>query len=100
MSTSPEADIPLEIERKFLVKDVSWKDGATLKGIYTQSYIKTESHAAVRFRVAGNEAWLTIKLTVKKIHSHIGMTVNRLLGAALFDYLIVSLSTNYDDSDT
>lgn len=49
-----------EIERKFLVRNDSWRnsagDGITMK----QGYLAT-SPATVRVRVAGNEAFLTLK---------------------------------------
>ncbi len=49
-----------EIERKFLVKEMDWPrlgKGTPMK----QGYIPTVGRTAVRVRVAGNEAFLTIK---------------------------------------
>ncbi|MGF1458692.1 MAG: CYTH domain-containing protein [Leptolyngbyaceae cyanobacterium] len=49
-----------EIERKFLVKDASWRQGA--QGVlYRQGYIPTQTHATVRVRVVGDRGYLTIK---------------------------------------
>lgn len=49
-----------EIERKFLVVDDAWSDGAT--GIrMAQGYLAIEPERTVRVRLAGDEAWLTIK---------------------------------------
>ena len=49
-----------EIERKFLV-DVS-RMGPLVDGIeMLQGYIPTRDRTAVRVRLAGNEAWLTLK---------------------------------------
>ena len=50
----------VEIERKFLTKDSSWRDSA-LPGIrYVQGYMRF-SKGVVRARIAGDEAFLTIK---------------------------------------
>lgn len=48
-----------EIERKFLVKDDSWRQLA--KGsLYRQGYISSQG-ATVRVRIVGNQGYLTIK---------------------------------------
>ncbi len=49
-----------EIERKFLVVDDSWRTGAT-GVLYRQGYLKSDEQATVRVRVAGDQAYLTIK---------------------------------------
>jgi len=50
----------LEIERKFLVTDDSWKIGAT--GLrMSQGYLSNDPERTVRVRIAGEKAWLTIK---------------------------------------
>ncbi|MFC2113955.1 CYTH domain-containing protein [Bacteroidota bacterium] len=50
----------VEIERKFRVKDNSWKDKG--KGIhFHQGYLTDDINRVVRVRVAGDEAFLTIK---------------------------------------
>lgn len=49
-----------EIERKFLVKDDSWRKLAQGK-VYRQGYISTQKDATVRVRIVGNQGYLTIK---------------------------------------
>lgn len=49
-----------EIERKFLVRDDSWQDGSPGLRI-TQGYLSLDPARNVRIRVAGENAWLTIK---------------------------------------
>lgn len=52
--------MPLEIERKFLVRTEMWKPAGP--GIqYTQGYIVTGPPASVRVRIAGDRAYVTIK---------------------------------------
>ena len=49
-----------EIERKFLVRDWSWREGAT--GVtYRQGYLSTARACTVRVRTGGGRAWLTVK---------------------------------------
>ena len=50
-----------ETERKFLVKDDSYKKMATASIRMQQGYICRESGRTVRVRIAGERAWLTIK---------------------------------------
>ena len=50
-----------ETERKFLVKDDSYKKMATGRIRMQQGYICRESGRTVRVRIAGERAWLTIK---------------------------------------
>lgn len=52
--------MPTEIERKFLVRDTGFLEGAT--GIpLRQGYLSTRADATVRVRIQGERAWLTIK---------------------------------------
>ncbi len=49
-----------EIERKFLVEDDSWIDGTA--GVrMIQGYLSHDPERTVRVRLAGGNAWLTIK---------------------------------------
>jgi adenylate cyclase len=49
-----------EIERKFLVRGEPWKQGAP--GVrMRQGYLSLDKERTVRVRVAGEQAWLTIK---------------------------------------
>ena len=50
----------IEIEKKFLVTGDAWRKGATVLHL-RQGYLSTDKNAAVRVRIHGNEAWLTIK---------------------------------------
>jgi adenylate cyclase len=50
----------VEIERKFLVKDMSWQAGVVGR-VLLQGYICTQAHTTVRARVSSDQAWLTIK---------------------------------------
>ncbi len=50
----------IEIERKFLVKDNSWKEGATGK-VYRQGYLSREKGSTVRVRRVEEKAFLTVK---------------------------------------
>ncbi len=59
-SLPQNAPMPIEIERKFLVRDNSWKKGKT--GIYfCQGYLCSQPERTVRIRIAADKAWLTIK---------------------------------------
>lgn len=50
-----------EIERKFLVSD-GWRKAVDGPGTqFRQAYLSVDPKATVRVRVAGNEAWLTVK---------------------------------------
>jgi adenylate cyclase len=50
----------LEIERKFLVRDASWKEGA--QGVLLrQGYLSSHAERIVRVRIEGDAAVMTIK---------------------------------------
>jgi len=51
----------VEIERKFLVADGRWRDAADQGTVMKQGYLAAEPERTVRVRVAGDQAWLTIK---------------------------------------
>ena len=50
----------VEIERKFLVAGDAWRQQATGRQ-YRQGYLSCDPERSVRIRLAGEEAWLTIK---------------------------------------
>ena len=50
-----------EIERKFLLKDSSWKAFANEGTQYSQGYLVGSKHASVRVRIQGERAFLNIK---------------------------------------
>ena len=51
----------VEIERKFLVVDDSWRATATPGTRYRQGYLSTDPRCAVRVRTSADRAWLNIK---------------------------------------
>ena len=51
----------LEIERKFLVKEESWRDKVESQVHIMQGYLANNVNATVRVRVKGDAAYLTIK---------------------------------------
>jgi len=54
--------MPLEIERKFLVKGDGWRQG---QGIHiSQGYLNRDKERTVRVRLAGEKAYLTVKGSV------------------------------------
>jgi adenylate cyclase len=56
----------VEIERKFLVTSDAWRAGAKRKR-YVQGYLQNTEACVVRVRVAGDDAFLTIKGKAKGI---------------------------------
>ena len=54
----------IEIERKFLVTDDSWRAAASPGMLYRQGYLSTNPSSSVRVRVCGDAAWLNIKSAV------------------------------------
>ena len=51
----------IEIERKYLVQDDSWKDGGGEGQLCRQGYLCSGEGKTVRVRIIGNAAFLTIK---------------------------------------
>jgi CYTH domain-containing protein len=51
----------VEIERKFLVAQDGWRASADGGRVFRQGYLSTGERGTVRVRLAGEEAWLTIK---------------------------------------
>ncbi len=49
----------IEIERKFLVTGNAWR--ATPAVFYSQGYLNSEKTRTVRVRIAGDQAFITIK---------------------------------------
>jgi adenylate cyclase len=60
-------DMAFEIERKFLVKDDSWKGTASESVEILQAYICSDKQRAVRVRKAGEKAWISVKSAVSNI---------------------------------
>lgn len=53
--------MPIEIERKFLLKDNSWKASAGKGVLIVQGYLSTAPERTVRVRIYGDQGFLTIK---------------------------------------
>jgi adenylate cyclase len=51
----------LEIERKFLVLDDSWREAVRESAYFRQGYLNDEIHCSVRVRISGERAWLNLK---------------------------------------
>ncbi len=63
--TPQEAIVALEIERKFLVRDDTWRAQADQGTAYRQGYLSKSGQSTVRVRLAADEAWITIKGAVE-----------------------------------
>lgn len=50
-----------EIERKFLVTGDGWRERVAASRRIVQGYLASDEHRSLRVRVAGDEAWLTVK---------------------------------------
>jgi CYTH domain-containing protein len=53
--------MPVEIERKFLVRNDAWKTRAVIGTNYVQGYIIASARKAVRIRIAGKRAFVSFK---------------------------------------
>lgn len=53
--------MPIEIERKFLVKSDSWRAQAGEGVRLIQGYLSADPRLTVRVRIQGDAAWLTLK---------------------------------------
>jgi len=51
----------VEIERKFLVRDTSWKDNVRRSIVIKQGYLSTDPDRTVRIRIKGDQGVLTVK---------------------------------------
>jgi adenylate cyclase len=51
----------IEIERKFLLKDESWRQQADAGTLYRQGYLIGAKQASVRVRIEGDQAFVNIK---------------------------------------
>ena len=60
----------VEIERKFLVVNESWREAASAGMRYRQGYLSTDPSNSVRVRVSGDKAWLTIKSAAIGVTRH------------------------------
>jgi adenylate cyclase len=67
-----------EIERKFLLKNESWKEYGAVGTAYKQAYLSVTMERTIRVRIAGDHGYLTIK----------GPTIPGKLGHAEYEYEI------------
>lgn len=51
----------IEIERRFLLKNDSWKNLASPPKLLSQGYLSVEKERTIRVRIVGDQAWLTLK---------------------------------------
>ena len=51
----------IEIERKYLVKDYSFKELAHKQTAIVQGFLNTHPDRTVRVRISGEKAWMTVK---------------------------------------
>lgn len=51
-----------EIERKFLIASDAWRAQAVRRARMSQGYLASAPNASVRARIAGEQAWLNIKI--------------------------------------
>lgn len=51
----------VEIERRFLLKNDSWRTQAGAPKTLRQGYLSVEKERTIRVRIVGNQAWLTLK---------------------------------------
>jgi len=57
----------IEIERKFLLDDDSWREQADAGVLYSQGYLASDPLCSVRVRLAGDRAWVNIKKAISTI---------------------------------
>ena len=51
----------VEIERRFLLADDSWREAASEPLVLQQGYLSVEKERTIRVRIIGSQAWLTLK---------------------------------------
>jgi len=59
-----------EIERKFLLRDDRWKEGANCGTLFRQGYLIGSDKSSVRVRIEGHQANLNIKSATLGIRRH------------------------------
>ena len=60
-----------EIERKFLVRDDGWREGASASKSIRQGYLCADEARSVRVRISGDNALLTIKATLHERYTRL-----------------------------
>lgn len=51
----------IEIERRFLLRNDTWRQHAGEPQVLQQGYLSVEKECTIRVRIVGEQAWLTIK---------------------------------------
>lgn len=51
----------VEIERRFLLRDETWRTSVSETMLLQQGYLSVEKERTIRIRICGNRAWLTLK---------------------------------------
>ncbi|HHX2504400.1 CYTH domain-containing protein [Neisseria mucosa] len=51
----------VEIERRFLLADDSWREASGEPLVLQQGYLSVEKERTIRVRIIGSQAWLTLK---------------------------------------
>jgi adenylate cyclase len=51
----------IEIERKFLLRNESWRAYVSHSVIYKQGYLSSQATSSIRVRISDKQAWLNIK---------------------------------------
>lgn len=87
MDGAKDGAMPREIERKFLVRDASWRGGD--KGVrLRQGYLSVDPERTVRVRLAGDRGWLTIKgRAVGSVRPEFEYPIPAAEAASLLDHL-------------
>lgn len=60
--------MPVEIERKFLLRNDDWRNHVSHSKVIRQGYLAPVSKASIRIRVAGDNANINIKSATLDIH--------------------------------
>ncbi|HEY6644897.1 CYTH domain-containing protein [Povalibacter sp.] len=53
--------MPLEIERKFLLKSDAWRAEVDSRELMRQGYLSSGAACSIRARISGEQAWLNLK---------------------------------------
>ncbi len=81
----PSAIMSYEIERKFLLKNDGWRQGAIAHRIQ-QGYLAREPHRTVRVRWLDDQAWMTVKGPTTGItRQEVEFPLDPAIAAELFD---------------
>jgi len=62
-----EADMALEIERKFRVASDAWRSAVSNRTLLRQGYLANTARASIRVRLAGEQGWLSVKAMTRAL---------------------------------